>query len=195
MMNKRITPILFIMILVLGCKKELKENERNWNPYVINEVLVFESSEKKLDTISINEINDDITSVGPTPELYRYRSLWVYANQWNPKYNKYWKNKILDISASTPTPDKPAEIDFLLYFENADFAGWGFKLKDLDKYPTMSIITKAGTFNDVIKIESVKYRPERENSVLYMYWSKKDGYIKFERIDGFTWELVKKYVP
>ena len=192
MINKRILPILFIMILVLNCKKDLKESERNWNPYTLNEVLVFESSEKQLDTIIINKIKDDVISASPTPELYRYKSLYVFAKQWNTKYNKYWNNKILDIPASTPTPDKPAEIGFPLYFENAKFAGWGFKIEELNKYPTMSVTTKAGTFNDVIKLESVMYRPKRKNSVKFMYWSKKEGYIKFERADGFTWELIEK---
>ena len=59
----------------------------------------------------------------------------------------------------------------------------------------MSVTTKAGTFDDVIKLESVKYYPERRNEVQFMFWSKKEGYIKFERADGLTWELIKKYVP
>src|SRR5690606_30126891 len=96
---------------------------------------------------------------------------------------------------SSSTPDKPAKITFPLNFDNANFAGWGFKIEDLEKYPIISVTTKAGTFNDVIKIESVKYRPEREDEVQFMYWSKANGYIKFERADGFTWELTKKYVP
>ena len=42
MMNKKKSPILFIMILILSCTKELKESERYWNPYTMNEVLVFD---------------------------------------------------------------------------------------------------------------------------------------------------------
>jgi hypothetical protein len=188
MANKKISLFLIILTLFLSCTKALKESERNWNPYILNEVLVFESSEKQLDTIVINEIIDNAVSDGPTPKLYYDTYLIVHR-----KGNEFSMADILSISSSTP--NKLAEIAFTLYFENTKFAGWGFKLKDLEKYPIMSLTTKAGTFNDVIKLESVMYRPKRENSVKFMYWSKKDGYIKFEKADGFTWELVKKYVP
>jgi hypothetical protein len=191
MMNKRILPILFIMILVLSCKKELKENERNWNPYVMNEVIVFESSEKQLDTIVINEIIDNAVSSSTAPELYRHTSL-IVRRKLRLKENNYASTGVLSISSSTPK--KLAQIGFPLYFENANFAGW-YNLKDLEKYPIISVTTKAGTFNDVIKLKSVMYRPKRKNSVQFMYWSKKDGYIKFEKADGFTWELIKKDVP
>ena len=33
---------------------------------------------------------------------------------------------------------------------------------------------------------------EMLDEVKFMYWSKSNGYIKFERADGFTWELIKK---
>ncbi|NQY07553.1 MAG: hypothetical protein HRT68_15495 [Flavobacteriaceae bacterium] len=82
-----------------------------------------------------------------------------------------------------------------MQFENARFAGWGFEINQLNKYPTLTLTTKAGIFKDVIKLKSVMYYPERENAVQFMYWSKKNGYIKFERKDGLTWELIKKYVP
>jgi hypothetical protein len=191
MTNKSILPILFIMILVLSCKKELEENERNWNPYVMTEVIVFESSEKQLDTIVINEIIDNAVSSSPAPELYRHTSL-IVRRKLRLKENNYASTGVLSISSSTPK--KLAQIGFPLYFENANFAGW-YNLKDLEKYPIISVTTKAGTFNDVIKLKSVMYRPKRKNSVQFMYWSKKDGYIKFEKADGFTWELIKKNVP
>jgi hypothetical protein len=191
MTNKSILPILFIMILVLSCKKELEENERNWNPYVMTEVIVFESSEKQLDTIVINEIIDNAVSSSPAPELYRHTSL-IVRRKLRLKENNYASTGVLSISSSTPK--KLAQIGFPLYFENANFAGW-YNLKDLEKYPIISVTTKAGTFNDVIKLKSVMYRPKRKNSVQFMYWSKKDGYIKFEKADGFTWELIKKDVP
>lgn len=177
--------------MILGCTKKLKESEKKWNPYVMNEVLVFESSEKQLDTIVINEIIDNAVSDGPTPKLY-YDTYLIVRRKLRLKESNFASTGVLNISSSTPK--KPAEIGFPLYFENANFAGW-YNLKDLEKYPIISVTTKAGTFNDVIKLKSVMYRPKRKNSVQFMYWSKKDGYIKFEKADGFTWELIKKYVP
>jgi len=190
-MNRRILSAIFIITLVSGCKKDLKESEREWNPYVINENLVFESSERQLDTIVIDTIINNAVSSSPAPELYRHTDL-IVRRKLRLKENNFASTGVLNISSSTPK--KPSQIGFPLYFENANFAGW-YSLKDLEKYPIMSVTTKAGTFNDVIKLKSVMYRPKRKNSVQFMYWSKKDGYIKFEKADGFTWELVKKYVP
>ncbi len=193
MINKKIILIISIILtLILSCTKELKESERNWNPYVKNEVIVFESSEKILDTIVIDKIIDNAVSDGPTPKLY-YDTYLIVHRKLKLKENKFSSTDVLTISSSTP--NKLAEIAFSQRFENAKFAGWGLKLEELSKYPTMSLTTKAGTFNDVIKIESIKYRQERDSEVQFMYWSKKDGYIKFVRADGLTWELIKKYVP
>ena len=70
-MNKKtILIISIIFTLILSCTKELKESEKNWNLYTMNKVLVFESSEKQLDTITITEVTDNVISDGPTPKLY-----------------------------------------------------------------------------------------------------------------------------
>lgn len=190
-MNKRILPTLFIMILSLSCKKELKESERNWNPYTMNEVLIFESSEEELDTIVINEIVDNAVSSSPAPELYRHTYLMIYRKR-KLEENKFSSTEILNISSSTP--QKKARIGFGLRLNNANFGSW-YELEELNKHPQMSVTTKAGTFDDVIKLQPEIYYSKREDEVKFMYWSKKDGYIKFERADGFTWELTKKYVP
>ena len=192
MENKRVLLILFIMGFILSCTKELKENERAWNPYTMNETLIFESSAKKLDTIVVNKIINNAVSSSPAPELYRHTYLMVYAESIVFKKSKLYNTQILTISSSTP--NRLAGIGFGLRLNNANF-GSSYKLKDLEEYPTMSITTKAGTFNDVIKLKPEIYYSEREDEVKFMYWSKKDGYIKFERADGFTWELIEKYVP
>jgi len=192
-MDKKIIGLIIsILTLNVSCTKDLKEKERSWNPYVLNEILVFESSEKELDTITINKVIDNAISSGPTPELYRHTYLTVYGKKLKLKNNIFSTKGILNISSSTP--NRPAEIGFELYFKNARFGSW-YKLEELNKYPTMSVTTKAGTFNDVIKLEPEIYYSKREDEVQFMYWSKKHGYIKFERTDGLTWELIKKYVP
>ena len=189
----RVLIILFI-ILFVNCGKnvELSDEERNWNPYRLNETLVFESSNGLIDSLTISELDDNIYPDGPGPMKYYEQKLWIFARQ-NSILKHNPKVKILEISAESPR--KPSEIGFLLSFENARFAGWGFEIHKLKKYPTLTISTKAGKYEDVIKLESVMYYPDRENDVQFMYWSKKNGYVKFERKDGLTWELIKKYVP
>lgn len=189
-MNRNIVKLIIIFILFSSCKKDLKENEREWNPYKLNQILVFESSAKELDTIIIKEIIYDAVSSSPAPELYRHTSLKVYGKRLTEKESKFSNEEILNISSSTP--NKPSQIGFSLNFKNAWFAGWGFKLDELNDLPTISVTTKAGTFQDVIKLEPVVNNPEKVNEVKFMYWSKSNGYIKFERGDGFTWELVSK---
>lgn len=188
-MIRNILPILFTVMLFSSCTKKLNEVERSWNPYHLNQTIVFESSEKELDTIVIDEIIDAVSS-SPEPELYRHMVLKVYGKRLKKKESKFSNVEILNISSSTP--NKTSQIGFPLNFKSAWFAGWGFKLNELSGRSTISVTTKAGTFDDVIKLQAVVDNPEKENEVKFMYWSKSNGYIKFERDDGFTWELVSK---
>lgn len=189
---KRILLISISSIFISSCTKELKDQERNWNPYKMNEVLVFESSENQLDTIVINKIINNAVSSSPAPELYRHTYLNVYAESIVFKKSEFYNTEILTISSSTP--NRLAGIGFGLRLSNANF-GSSYKIEELNKYPQMSVTTKAGIFNDVIKLKPEIFYSEREDEVQFMYWSKKYGYIKFERADGFTWELVKKIQP
>ena len=96
--NKKIESLIIIVVVfVTGCTKDLKEKDRKWNPYLENEIMIFESSEKELDTIAIAEINDNVVSTGPTPKLYEHKSLRVYGRKASLKESKFAKNKILDI--------------------------------------------------------------------------------------------------
>lgn len=192
-MNNRFVFLLlslgFIYILTISCKKELKESQKKWNPYSKNEILVFESSNKNVDTIMIDKIIDDAKSSGPTPKLFRHTVLSVYGNKLNSKNEYFSRKKILEISSNTP--NKKSKIIFELYFDNLKF-GSSYELDYIKKQPIISINTKASTFNDVIKLEPNAYYSSQKTAAKYMYWSKKNGFVKLEREDGFSWELINK---
>lgn len=192
-MNKRLVFLLmsvsFIYSLTISCKKEIKESQKAWNPYSKNEILVFESSNNSVDTIMIDKIIDGAKSSGPTPKLYRHTVLSIYGNKLNSENEYFSRKKILEISSSTP--NKKSKIIFELYFDNLKF-GSSYELDFIKKQPIISINTKADTFNDVIKLEPNVYYSNRETAAKYMYWSKKHGFVKLEREDGFSWELVNK---
>ncbi|NNC71036.1 MAG: hypothetical protein HKN90_09470, partial [Flavobacteriaceae bacterium] len=156
------TFVLGGLMLNSSCVKDLSNDDKSWNPYIEDEILVFKSSENELDSIKISKIEDNAVSSGPTPELYRKTHLIVYGKKLKLKDSKFSTNSILEISSSTP--EKPSEVNFTLGFYNSNFAGWGLKLDDLKKYPMISVKTQAGKFDDVIKIEPVLFQPERENA-------------------------------
>ena len=87
--------IAIIMGSILSCVKALKENERSWNPYTEKEEIIFESSEKVLDTIVINKIVENAVSDGPTPKLHRHTSLFVYGKELKSKQSYFSEKRIL----------------------------------------------------------------------------------------------------
>ena len=188
--------IILLFILLSGCAKEIRlsDKEKKWNPYRVGEILIFESSENELDTIFIQEINDNIFPSSNGPLKYSNESLWVYAKHTDPNYDRYLTNKILEIQ--TGTPEKPSRINFGLLAKNAWFYDSYKTINELEALKETSIETQFGKFADVIKIEDTKgMYSERDDFIERIYWSKSNGYLRFEKKNGKIWTLKNKYVP
>ncbi|HMC02471.1 MAG TPA: hypothetical protein VKN14_15635 [Flavobacteriaceae bacterium] len=193
-MNRAI--IILFLIFLSGCGKEinLSEKERNWNPYQVGEILVFQSSEMELDTIFIKEIADNIFPSSTGPLKYYNESLWVYVKHTDPNYDRKLTNKLLEIQ--TGTPEKPSEINFGILAKNAVFYDSYKTIEELEKLNELTIETPLGKFTDVLEIEDTEgMYSERDNFIDRIYWSKSNGYLRFEKRNGKVWELIKKYVP
>lgn len=195
-MKKRTSIIILTTILLTSCGKriEMPESEKMWNPYKVGEVLIFKSSENELDTIKVEEINDNIFPDGPTPLKYYNESLWVFVEHTDPNYDRHLKSNFLEIR--TGTPEKPATISFGLLAKNSVFYDSSRTIEELDSMELTFLETPIGKFSDVLEIyDKARRYSERDNFVEKIYWSKSNGYLKFEKKDGKTWELIKKYVP
>src|SRR5690554_914355 len=195
-MKKQTSIIILITILLTSCGKriEMPESEKKWNPYKVGEVLIFKSSENELDTIKVKEISDNIFPDGPTPLKYYNENLWIFVEHTDPNYDRHLKNNFLEIT--TGTPETPTIINFRLLAKNSVFYDSYRTIEELDSMKLTFLETPIGEFSDVLEINDKERRyAERDNFVEKIYWSKSNGYLKFEKKDGKTWVLIKKYVP
>lgn len=183
-------------ILLTSCGKriEMPESEKKWNPYLTGETLIFQSSKNELDTIKVESITDNIFPDAPGPLKYYNESLWVFVEHTDPNYDRHLKNNFLEIR--TGTPEKPTTINFKLLAKNTVFYDSYRTIDELNSIKPEFLKTPFGEFSDVLVIEDKKRQySERDDFVEKIYWSKSNGYLKFEKKDGKTWELIKKYVP
>lgn len=172
----------------------MPESDKNLNPYQAGEVLVFKSNENEFDTIKVLKVTDGIFPDGPGPMRYYNEHLSVFVEHTDPNNDRSLQNSFLEIS--TGTPEKATELNFKLLARNAVFYDSFKTIDELDSIEPIVLRTPLGEFSDVLVINDTKREYfERDNFVERIYWSKSAGYLKFDKKDGKTWELVKKYVP
>ncbi len=83
-----------------------------------------------------------------------------------------------------------SKIDFELSIADGVFWGKAFPIDELEKYAEISFQTLYGTFDDVIMIEDNSNRILEDNEITTIFWSKSVGYVKCEKKNGTTWELI-----
>ncbi|WP_422350311.1 hypothetical protein [Flagellimonas sp.] len=164
----------------------MTEEERKLNPYQVNQVLIFESSSGQIDSLFITEILDNVFPDGPTPLDFYEQSLRVYASE-----KLDGGRKIIDISASTS--ETPTKFEINCFFNDVHLSHWEKSAEEILSYPQTTIITKAGTFNDVIGIEQIT-ESDKNESVSRFYWSHSNGFVRLEK-DSISWDLINKYIP
>lgn len=191
--------ILFCIsvIGIFGCSPTYKLNKEDleWNPYEGGEILIFQSNKDDIDTIFIKEVKKESVPVDPLAIFQKYYEvLDVYVKHSNPTpihEHNYVENSFLNIAA---TSDKNTIIDFDLAAKNSSFYASSYYKKDIDMLPVRKLVTKKFTYNDVIILEpqSLEYY-ERDEFITAVYWSKGNGYVRYDLKNGVFWELIKKY--
>ncbi len=194
---KHLLLILPIILTLASCTTNLEEAEQKWNPYEKGEVLVFTSKTGDTDTIFILDV---INELHPTrhgtelPVFTKNQNIEISVRHTDPNYDRYLTNNFFELEARTK--DFPTTIRFLLAAKNSWFYGEPYELEKLQEKEQIKLTVPFGTFNDVLVLEDTNGEySERENYVQRVYWSYSEGYLKWEKLDGTTWELKKKYVP
>lgn len=192
---KRILAISIMMWLCCnGCSQNrtnLTDQEKKWNPYKERQLLIFGLVDGLTDTIKISSASDKIFPDG-IGSLQNER-LRVTALHKLPESNKSTELVFLWIYAKSYK--YPSGIDFEFFFNGDTFWGRGYAFDELEKYKEISVQTRYGKFDDVLRIEDNSNRPVDESNITTIYWSKSVGYVKYERKDGVSCELIKIIDP
>ncbi len=187
---KRILAMSIMMWLCFnGCSQNrtnLTDREKKWNPYKEGQLLIFGRVDGLTDTIKIISASDNLYPDG-IGSLKNER-LRVLARHKLPNSNKSTELVFLRIYAKSYK--YPSGMDFEFFFNGDTFWGRGYAFDELEKYKEISVQTRYGKFNDVIRIEDNSNRPFDESNITTIYWSNSVGYVKYERKDGTMCELI-----
>lgn len=183
--------------MLTGCKtSKLSEDDLKWNPYKGNEVLIFENNNGDMDTIFILKVHKEKVSDDPLATMPKYHetlSIGVRHSDPTPPDggHRYLEGTFFRL---TSTENKNTHISFDLAAKKAWFYSGNYYKEELKKLPAIELSTKNFKYNDIIKLEpkSVEYA-DRNEFITAVYWSKSNGYIRFDLKNGVYWELIKKY--
>jgi hypothetical protein len=182
--------IIILSLVDMGCSQNrtyLTERDIVWNPYSAGQVLIFQSNDGAIDTIAITQVEDKRFPDGLGAETNeRLRVLAKLNNRSNSKVSS--EVRFLYIVAKTPKDS--SQIDFELSIGNGAFWGKYFSIPELEEYKEEYLELPYKTFTDVIRVDDNSSQIYRPNDIATIFWSKSAGYVKCEKKDGTTWELL-----
>jgi hypothetical protein len=183
---------IFFTLFFTSCvtKYKIQENEFKFIPYKGNEILVFESNEKEVDTIGLKTFEG------------WYRTQKVPYRIFHNKYEKYGIE--LTHNASKITDSIPG---FIIEISAFDWKGLRIDLRtkstnfnyinqtrhtvsEFDSIPSIEMKVNELIYNDVKIILGEKPKNETENHIIQFYWSKKYGLLGWDNKNR-KWRLRK----
>jgi hypothetical protein len=204
---KNIVLFLIISCTVAACRTVHKIPEMDYEiiPYKGNEILVFESNMGNKDTVFLQGIQRFISPVNQWSFPLRNAEYFRIISKRSDPNIRNGRNRYLDsLKFITLYNDGETKIEINFSAKNAWLYGSEVytknefsKLKDTimtigqRQYTDVLIITPkwkiTETNNDV--------NTERSNTITKLYWSKKNGVIRYDKLHEEFWELRNKYIP
>jgi hypothetical protein len=200
-MANRFFLYLFFCLFILSCTRivRLSDKDYSWMPYKGNETLVFKSNLGERDTIFF--IRKDTLLGLPDPALstaqYEIAAIFckhpiTYLQKGLPD-SSYFEYYFFQIKK---TMTKKAEIVIDLSAKDAKFYRISsIKIDSLDKIKSIALQTSYRQYNDVYVIVGEDYLgglSKRSNFVRKLYWSKSCGLVRYDKMNGEYWEIIKK---
>lgn len=182
-------------IFLISCGTEefsLEKKDLNIIPYKGNEVLVFESSEKKLDTIFLTGYEKYYKSAKrlslfPTDKFETY---YIKASIYDINYEAYTDFHTL---AELVQARDNTNLTFDINIQGIScFAFFG--AGEFENLKRTDLTIKEKTYNDV---KVIKMDEENNDYIKYadrFYWSLKEGFLGFD-YKNHQYRLIKKYTP
>jgi len=189
------------LFIITSCGKTIKLSEKDfsWVPYKGNEILVFNSTTGETDTLFLLGVGRESVPSVPLdlfPTNLDHFSIGAKHSDPSPPSgnHRYLESDFFNLSVGE---DKESYLSIHFTAKDAWFYGGSFlDLKDLDTIKQVTLETKAKRFTDIIILnpDSDEYS-NRSNFITYLYWSKSQGLIRYDKKDGVYWELTSKYSP
>ncbi len=178
-----------LILSLIACipRTYLSDEEKNWLPYNEGDILIFKSSSQKIDSILIEEIRDDFPDYLGSDDFYQIRS--VIANHHHFKDPRKVSTYLIKLVAYTE--DRGSYIEFGIETRNAQFIEkQQFSFTSIQEQPVVELTVPYGSFNDVLLIGNKSDYSSTQTAIDVIYWSRSHGYLRFDKYDGTSWELI-----
>ena len=185
-------PLFFLIIgfVLASCNRTyLTEEEKNWNPYKKGQKLLFKSQTGVLDSIVIEKLKYGFPD-GPG-FVERNEIAHIVGRNRRYKNNREVSSYIFSVYAKTKKRNSSIRFGISLkdYYFNESYY---YDIEDyLMKLPEKTITVNNTVYSDVIKIKSAG-NLSHPKDIKYIFWSKRNGFVKLEAKNGDIWELVNK---
>ncbi len=185
------------MILgIISCSSDYKIDKKDFSliPYNGKEILVYKSSENKLDTIFLKGF--DQYSAGSDPLAFfpdHYEIYRLNCKRSDPNYDRYLEGKSLVELGASESGQTYISFDIKLkgsWFYNLT----SFSKKEFDSIPLTELNIDNKLYKDVKVFEADGSYEQRDNYVERFYWSISQGFLGLDKRET-EWRLIKKYVP
>lgn len=181
--------IATILVLLASCNENrtyLTEEEKGWNPYEKGQTLVFESREGILDSVFIEDVK--YTFPDGLGVVDKFEILKVPAHKTFPYELGNPEMYLFTIHARTEK--EGGRLQFGLSLKHSRFYSGYFDLEDdIKRIPETPISVPYGSFDDVIIVRDQRNHSDISNAIKSLYWSKSQGYVRYDKYNGDIWEL------
>ena len=182
------------IVIFSGCYKRyrLDNNDIAFNPYNIGDTLLFKSDEIYRDTMIVVSIDRLVLKDRYT---ILFGDSWevLFVNVKRPNNDGKWHD-ILNLRVE---PNGAKTIFMQLHVEDADWYGFENAGEDsvvrILRLPKLLFKRGSISLNDVCEIVSTNkaYR-DREDFIDKLYWSKSQGLVGFDKLNGEKWSVEKR---
>jgi hypothetical protein len=185
--------LLIIVVLVtlvnISCSQDrtyLTEQEKAWNPYKGGQVLVFGTVDGHTDTLKITKVEEKRFPDGIGSLQNERLRVLVRVNNLTVSQQPI---EVMFLYLFSKTDKDPSEISFEMPLAGGRFWGKPYPIAELEKLSELSLQTRGGDFDDIVRIEDNTNQLFRGEDIATIFWSKSAGYVKCIKKDGTVWEL------
>ena len=189
----------FILTIIVSCNShyKLKKDDIKYIPYEGDEILVFKSDKKGIDTIFLKGMSN-FNACGDPLDIVpdKCDGLSLNCTRTDPNYDRYLEGKsLVEIVA---TSNGETHISFDIVLKGSWFYSMGsYSLYEFENMPNAELKIDNTIYKDVKIFEASQYAKQyeqRDNYAERFYWSLSQGFLGLDRRDE-NWRLVKIYTP
>jgi hypothetical protein len=200
----RLVIALLVTASFTQCKTtRLSSQAYEWMPYKGGEVLVFSSNENDVDTLFLLEVHTSTSGRGEMGMDANYESLSVEYRHTEHYDDQDTAGFGWDSFVSIIARGNGDVLNVGLQAKRAFFYSTQPDplIKSLNDVEPKTVSTRYGDYDDVYIFEPTKedlseyYEHNKNVYVKKLYWSKSEGLVRYDKLNGEIWELKKKYIP